>query len=451
MDIVNSSAGTSGAGASAAGSPGAVSAVADPAAADPAAAAGQASVGSPGASSPGAFSAAPGRLSVGTPVLDVKVHPVAPSSTSGMEASEVMNILHNLDVEGVREAASAHTALAGTLERIAENLVANGQTLAGGWQGDAAQAAVTKFQQMHAQTSQIAAQAKQTGQVLEWTAGVMEKYRDLPAPLGEAAPPAGQASSVTIGDVIAAVAGAGAPGAAHKARANAQAQKYLDELNQHLVTANSSLPSSIGHSTGVSSAGSSHAGTAAGGPGGGTGPSGGGPASGSPYPGARTGAVTGTGSGAGRPSGAPAPTFTPVHPTSTAALQSSAVPGGPATLPAPAPAPAAPSGGALPPVVPVGPVSGSAEPSGASLGNTTDEDSTEGESTLAAEEQTGAGNGESTIGDRKQDGEGAGLPMMGAPGTGQPERERQRESWMNEERNIWGVPHSTVGSEIDGH
>lgn len=450
MDIVNSSGGAPGADASVAAAPRTVPA-SGPGAADPGAV-GPAAAASPGTGPLGATPPGAARLSVGTPIVDVKVNAVAPSETSGMDAASVMDILRNLDVEGVREAASAHTALGETLERIAENLVANGQTLAGSWQGDAAQAAVTKFQQMHAQASQIAAQAKQTGQALEWTASVMDKYRKLPNPLGDPASLAGQPADTpgaAIGDVIAAVAGAAAPGAGHQAKANAQARKYLNELNQHLVTANGSLPSSIGHSAAVSPAGAAHGGTAAGVPGG-TGHAVGGPASSSAYPG------TVAGSGPGGPSGAPAPAFTPAaHATPAGALQSSAVPGGGAgTLTPSAPAPSAPGGGAMPGLVPLGPVPGTSKSASGSLGNTTEEEPSEEESGLASAEDTQAADSGTAIGDRKQGsvaGEGSALPMMGGAGAGQPEQERLRESWMNEDQNVWGVPQGTVGSEIGSH
>lgn len=436
MDIMNSNAANA---APAAG----------PAAGAPAASVPAASVPAAGSAPSGGFPDGVGGLSVGTPVLDVKVHSVVPSSTAGMDADEIMNILHNLDVEGVREAASAHTALGETLERIAENLVVNGQTLAASWQGDSAQAAVAKFQQMHAQTSQLAAQAKQTGQVLEWTAGILDQYRRLPHPLGGAAAGPGSPADTpgaAIGDIIAAVAGA-APGAAHQAKANAQARQYLSELNQHLVTANSSLPSTIGHSPAASSGGSAHGGAAAGLR------AGAGRVAGGHTP---SGPYAGAGAAPGGLSGTPSRTasFTPAQPVpSTARLQAAGAPAPVAPVAPPAPAPAAPAVSPLPGIVPVGPVSGASAPSGGSLGSTTEEDPSEEESALAASEGSESERNQATIGDRKENpagGEGSALPMMGGP-AGQPGQERLRESWMNEDRNIWGVPEDTVGPEIGSH
>lgn len=450
MDMMNASPGV-------AASPGT-----DPAGA-PSGTSGPAGSSGPGSVSPGVLSPGAGQLRSGTPFLPVTVNEVTPSETSGMDAPSVMGILHNLDVDGVREAASAHTALGETLDRIGTNLMAHGNTLAGSWQGDAAQAAVETFQQMHSQTTQLAAQAKQTGQVLHWTANVMEQYKNLPTPAGDASTPAptpGGAPGAAIGDVTAAVAGIVNPAAGHQAKVNAQAQQYLNELNQHLVTANNSMPPSIGHAHSAPATGSAHGGTVTGASGG-AGRSAGGQGSG-PYTGtgpAPGSSVPGAGPGTGSPSGTPATTAAPLpHAPSTAALQSSAAPApAPAAPSVPAPAAAAPGGTAVPPMVPVGPASGasgSSSASGGSLGSTTDEDDSEESSTLAsAEEPEGEDSDNATIGDRKQNaasGEGSALPMMGGSGGGQSGAERQREAWINEDKNIWGLPQGDIGPEIDG-
>ena len=319
----------------------------------------------------GTGSSGPANLGAGLSFFDVKIHEVAPSDVSGMDASQIMNILHNLDVDGVREAAAAHTALGEQLQRVADKLVQNAHTLAQSWKGSAAQAAMNKFQQMHAQTAQLAAQAKQTGQVLHWTAAEMQKFKNLPAPHGMSAVQAdehtgaaiggavGGVPGAAIGDAVGGIAGAiGIGGGGQQAKANAQAQKYLHALNQQLVAANNALPTTIGQGPGPHIGNNNGLGPA----GAGGGVSGGGVASGpglSPYSGA--GAGSGTGSGAPAHIGK----FNAVQPhsgnsQSIASLQSVApsANGGTATLPPPGnpvtAAPGVPTN--MPTMVPSGPV-----------------------------------------------------------------------------------------------
>lgn len=461
----------------------------------------------------------------GAAFADIKVNEVAPSDTSGMDANSVMDILHNLDVAGVQKAADAHTQLGETLDRIAGNLVNHAHTLAGSWQSKAAQAAVTKFQQMHGQAAQLAAQAKQTGQVLNWTAGIMQSYKDLPTPVGESATSAdehtgasignsiGGTPGAAIGDVAGGIAGALGFGHGTQAKANAQAQKYLDALNQHLVTANNAMPSPIGQAPANPGSMKVNAGGAGGGTVGGAG--GGGIASGpglSPYTGAGagSGAASGGPSGIGQFNGARLP-----HggQGAGATLQSyTPPPGGASTLPPPGTTtgagPAGPVG--MPTFVPAGPVPNGGNPAeealaedgalpgadaaaadgaaesgaigdaaagdaaasdavpempgmtGAGTGAASDaaaaesaagpELSTEPAFTDAAAGADGAAIGDSAIGDEAAmgaEGEG-GFPMAGGAGAGQPDKERKRQAWMDEDADIWGVPKVSVGSVIDG-
>lgn len=449
-------------------------------------------------------------LGAGRSFFDIKINEVAPSEVSGMDVNQVMGILHNLDVEGVTEAANAHMNLAGKLDQVANRLARNAHTLAANWQGSAAQAAMTKFQEMHDQTAQLAAQAKQTGQVLHWTAGVMEKYRNLPTPAGESSTQAdeqtgshiggaiGGAPGAAIGDGIGAIAGAFGIGGGNQAKANAQAQKYLTALNQHLVAANSALPTTLGQPPELMNSGLGPAHTGAGGGTTGAGGVAGAPPV-SPYPGA------GAGAGSGTPvSGGPAhiSTFNPAplpHGGGgpNASLQGyTPPPGGPNTLPPPGTTPPTGPGGpgGMPPgLVPGGPVpNGSnnpvpeealAEDSGLSGGEAASEtlagadgavDSAAADGLAAggAPEAAGmdaagdamitgtdpaigaegaAADGEIGAADASAMGaEGEGMfPMMGGSGSGQQDKERQRQAWMNEDADIWGVPKDNVGSVIE--
>lgn len=456
-------------------------------------------------------------LGAGSSFFDVKINEVAPSEVSGMDVHQIMGILHNLDVEGVTEAADAHMNLASKLDQVASRLARNAHTLAANWQGGAAQAAMDKFQAMHDQAAQLAAQAKQTGQVLHWTAGVMDKYRNLPTPQGESATQAdeqtgshiggavGGAAGSAIGDGIGAIAGAFGIGGGNQAKANAQAQKYLTALNQHLVTANNALPSTIGQAPsdwGTSSQPFQKAG--GGGAGSGTG---GGVASAppmSPY----SGAGAGGGSTAGSAGPAHISKFNAaplVHGGAgpDASLQGyTPPPGGPTTLPPPGPAPTTgpvgPTG--MPTFVPGGPVPNAEdvplnENALASDQAVAEDGALPGEAMtgadgaaadgLAAEGVPGvsgmgpAGDGaaadlpgvesgavsgtESAIGAdgaapgeigaadaMGAEGEGM-LPMMGGAGSGQQDKERQRQAWMNEDADLWGVPKDSVGSVIEGN
>jgi uncharacterized protein YukE len=440
--------------------------------------------------------ASPGtNLGAGTSIYYLKINEVSPSEVSGMDVNQVMSILHSLDVNGVTEAADAHMNLASKLEQVASRLASNAHTLSGSWQGTAAQAAMDKFQQMHNQTSQLAAQAKQTGQVLHWTASVMQKYKNLPTPQGESATQADEQTGAhiggaiggvpgsAIGDAAGAVAGFFGIGSGNQAKANAQAQKYLNALNQHLVAANNALPTTIGQSPELGNTGLGPANTGTGGgAGGGPGPIAGAPPI-SPHPGSGVGTSPVTGPSGpthiGKFSGAPLPNS---GPGPAGSLQGyTPPPGSTNTLPPPgATTPPAPGPGNMPPgLVPGGPVpsnngpgpdetlTGDGPPAGDGGGDAlagvdgaaTDDAAATGAigdsavSDVAAESGviTGA-DGEIGATDASAmgaEGEGMGFPMMGGAGSGEQDKERQRQVWMNEDTDIWGVPRDNVGSVIE--
>jgi hypothetical protein len=447
-----------------------------------------------GGSAPSVVSGSSGTpsLGAGAAYFDIKINEVGPSEVSGMDVNQIMGILHNLDVDGVTEAAEAHMNLGAKLDEVATRLAQNAHTLAASWQGTAAQAAMNKFQTMHTQTAQLAAQAKQTGQVLHWTAGVMQKYKNLPTPQGESTTAAdeqtgahigdavGGAPGAAIGDGIGAVAGFfGIGGGGQQAKANAQAQKYLTALNQHLVAANNALPSTIGQPpVDVGSTGLGPARTTSGG---GAGGGGGGVVSApplGPVP------VSGPAPGSGSPGPGHISKFNPAPlphggggPTGT--LQGyTPPPGNSTTLPPPGSTPpSGPPGGGNPPGFGPGPLpntgngpgsenelasdealaedgalpGGAAADSAAADGLAGESGAMAGDSAVGAEGAGAAVDGEIGAADASAmgEGEGMGFPMTGGSGSGQQDKERQREAWMNEDSDIWGVPKDNVGSVID--
>ena len=332
-----------------------------------------------------------------TALIDIKTESVAQSDVSGMDAGQIMDILHGLDLDGVRNAAEAHLALSDKLEQVATRLAGNAHTLAQSWQGTAAQAAMAKFQVMHDQTATLAAQAKQTGQVLNWLGNeVLPKYKDLPDPRVESRTASDEQTGAKVGDEVAGAPGALAGdviggvasmfhlGSNGQAKANAQAQQYLTALNEHLIQANNALPSpigapgpSLGTGSGNSPARGASAGAGAGAgagnsnvptpvpvmPGGGTGPTGG--ARGTLPPVGRLsgaspghlGTSTGT-AGLGSTGGSGSvPSTGSLQGNPVGSLQGFPATGGPTPLPAGGPAPVptgpVPGGGATLPGMPV--------------------------------------------------------------------------------------------------
>jgi hypothetical protein len=451
--------------------------------------------------SSGGSSATPS-LGAGTPYFDIKINEVSPSEVSGMDVNQIMGILHNLDVDGVTEAAEAHMNLGDKLDQVANRLAQNAHTLAANWQGTAAQAAMDKFQQMHVQTAQLAAQARQTGQVLHWTAGVMQKYKNLPTPQGESAMQAdeqtgshiggeiGGAPGSLIGDGIGAIAGAFGVGGGNQAKANAQAQKYLTALNQHLVSANNALPSTIG-APGDLAGGTGLGPAATGGSGGASGTGGAGAVVSAPPTAPFSGGGAGSGGGSVRPPhisefnpaplphGGATPVRTPHNytPPPGGTLQSyTPPPGGTSTLPPPSttPPPGGPVGGGNVPTFTPGPLPNSTNVPNRGSDLASDEPLTEDGALpgdtgtgvdgaadgLAAESGTGSAigsegaDGEIGAADASAvgaEGEGMGFPMTGGSGSGQQDKERQRQAWMNEDADLWGMPKDNVGPVIEGN
>ena len=193
-----------------------------------------------------------------------------PFNGAGMTTAQIMTILHRLDPGAVAEAGAAHTNLGDVLDTMAAALTRHAQTLAQNWTGTAARTAMTRFQQLHDQTTALAAQAAQTGSVLTWLGTqVLPKFQQLQTPSTGSAVAADAAVGGMAGAVVAgpigAVAGTAVGGldalltGAGDAAAQAQAQKYLSALSGYLVTANAALPDQIGGVTQHTAAGAAGA------------------------------------------------------------------------------------------------------------------------------------------------------------------------------------------------
>jgi hypothetical protein len=465
-----------------------------------------------------------GQPSAGLPTqltsIEIKTHNVSQSDVSGMSASQIMDILHGLDAQGVADAGAAHTKLGNTLKHIAGRLATNANTLAQNWQGTAAQAAMNKFQEMHDNTTLLAQQALQTGAVLSWLGNeVLPKYKNLPDPHVTSATAADMQTGASIGEKIDGVTGAivgdaiggiasaiGIGSGTSQAQANATAQKYLTSLNEHLVQANAALPNPIGQPpTQIGGGGPTsvtpRAGTAVSARG----------ASGTTVPG------SGSGAGGGAPVGAPVigtpPSATGLHSTpapgvtghngptgggiQTGSLQSvTPPPSGGTTLPPSSPPPGGgPSGpggftglpggpfpggnsrltnGNIPPSEGGGPsgvgediasealtgenlpgpgmgdaanVPGIAAPDALGASSATAADSMAPD-TLSAQAAQSAGS--SAMDAEGVAGQGMTSFPMGGGASGQQDKERQRQAWMNEDEDIWGLPKDNIPPVIEG-
>ena len=473
--------------------------------------------------------------SVATDGIDIKVNPVAQSDVSGMDADQIMTILHGLDTDGVLEAAQAHLNLGEKLDQVATRLAANAHTLAQNWQGGAAQASMEKFQEMHNQTAQLAAQAKQTGQVLQWLGqDVLPKYKSLPDPRVESRTASDEQAGAKIGDSVAGAPGAlvgdvagglasafGFGGNDGQAKANAQAQQYLTALNEHLIQANNALPSPIGALPPSLGTGGPSPRT---GTGGGASPAPG--VTGAPVTGApvhapvqgkgtagtapiahRTGTGVAGGTGASTTTGTSAPAPMP-HNGGSAAGRTGTLQGLTPTGGGPGPTPGAtttgpptPSPGGPTPVnnipVPGGPVP-SDDGRGPGGTNLSEDDGTGTETAPLADtemsdtavlpggavagsdapldeagalgsadpavtadealpataldaQQTADAVGTSAMGTEGAAGtDMTGIPMTGGAGSGQQDKERYRQAWMNEDEDIWGLPTGHVPPVIEG-
>lgn len=344
----------------------------------------------------------------------IKPHGVrAPHETAQMEAPEIMDLLHSLDPGGTWQAGHHFAQVGQALNEIATRIAKHGDYISQHWRGDGATASIKKLKEMHDYVAELAAQANQTGEAMKWLANdVMPHYKRLTAP-----------------HTIAGVS---------KEQANHAARSYLDSFSSHVVTANNHIPS---HIVGMNPAKTTTKPGPAPQPVGPTGPGPTGPTG--PGPTGPTGPIGGGNPPVGTP---PQPVTNPGSPTSPVTttggqLQGLNTPAGPApSAVAPAPSAAAHSGGAgFVPPMPGGGGSGIGDdpvpvPAGAS--------SADGAADGAAADGAAAGEaaGGEAAGAEAAGGEGMNaMPMMGGPGA-QSEQDRQREAWMREDKEIWGVP-----------
>src|SRR5580693_2776836 len=162
----------------------------------------------------------------------IKQSPVAPISVSGLTAPEITQMFSFLP-EGslVSQSGAAHEQTGKILADIADQLIKHVQVLNENWGGDAAQSAVTNFQQLHQTALGLAQASTQTGAVLSWVGSILPAYKSFTA------------ANSTSGDDAARAA--------------------MNELNANLVEANSNLPTTVTKNLPSGSAGGSSATTGA--------------------------------------------------------------------------------------------------------------------------------------------------------------------------------------------
>src|SRR3984885_2879663 len=112
----------------------------------------------------------------------IKTEPVTTIPVSGLTAQTIEAWFASIDASGVLAAGNAHTAASKTLNETAEGIIAHVQTMAQSWTGDAANAAVSNFKQLHAAAVSMAQVSHTVGQVLTQTAGVLQTFQNWKAP-----------------------------------------------------------------------------------------------------------------------------------------------------------------------------------------------------------------------------------------------------------------------------
>lgn len=410
---------------------------------------------------------APGGGSSG---YSIKPNSVGPGGEEAYSYQAIMPMMHGLEPYKASGAGDAFINLAGKLDDIANKLKNTGDQLAANksWRGSAATAAMEKFQQLHDQTAKLAAQSRQTGNTLHWLGNdVMPQYKAIPDPQvasgWEQALSTGVQATTTPGAIMELMGG----GPNGSSKANSAAQDYLKTFNQHLATANNALPDNV---TGPGNPQSNNGPWQT--------PPGGGPASthGSPVTGYPPGGYSGggpVGGGSGTPPYTPPGAYTPPGggraappklpsgggPTSTGTLQGyTPPPGGGTPSPFGGGSPGGMPGGGANPFSPLGtmPGGGPGAGEGGLPGGGGPGEGLAGESGLAdgaagdaaAADGAAAGEAAGAAGAEGAEGTGmAGMPMGGS-GSGQQDKERQRQAWMHEDEDIWGVPKDDVGPVI---
>jgi uncharacterized protein YukE len=413
------------------------------------------------------------------------VGPIPVDTGEVLTAGDIKAMFGTLDPGTVTQAADAHAKASARLQKIADNMVAHLQKMKDAWpQGQATSSAASSFNQLLTTATNLAQASAQTSAVLNKVSDVLQVYKNDGA----------AAIDATTGPT--------------KGAQDLVAQSLFHQLNSTLAEANSSLPKSVtvdlppapksssmdlstgsGGGAGIGTGALAAGGVAAGGAvgigagaalGSGSGSIGGAGSPGSSVtlastpPGATgtgsTGALsgTGTGSGAGATTGSATGTGAGVLPGSSSTGTSSdgtgttgagigtsdgqGVPGegalgdgagsvpGAEGLGAGDVAPAVGSDGMIG-VLPGGSLTGGGTGVGGAGSDLGGAGAGEGASAGAA----GAADG--TTADAASSNGFYGMPMMGGAGAaGQSERDRQRQSWLTEDSDVWDpgtpvVPH----------
>ena len=397
---------------------------------------------------------------------DIKPNSVPPAGEEqSMEYPEIMQILHGLKPGDVASAGDAFENLAKVLDAITSDLANTGNQLGNSksWEGAAAQAAMNKFQQLHDQAAQLAANAHNTAGVAHWLGhDVLPKYQSIPSPEVMSK----SESDAIIGGMFGAggaavggVAGMFGVGSDGTGKANNAARGYLASLNGYIGEGINQLPPSVSgpNPTNITNPGQWQT-PPSGGPGSGYTPIGG-------YPPGGYGGGAPIGGGGGTPPYTPPgggrvpPPKLPTGnggPSPTGTLQGYTPPPGGGTPPPFGGSPGGmPGGGSANPFSRLGmmpgggagagegDLPGESSPDEGLTGDTAAADGAAGDA--AAADGAAAGDAAGAAG---AEGEGmAGMPMGGS-GSGQQDKERQRQAWMHEDEDIWGVPKDDVGPVI---
>jgi uncharacterized protein YukE len=331
-----------------------------------------------------------------------------PAGPGPLTTAEIAGILTRLDPTALQDAGAAHTQLARELGAVAAHLAREAGTLADHWSGTAANAALAQFQRLHERAATLAAQASRTGATLTW--------------LGTQVLPAFQ----------------------HPADP-AQARQFLTQLTADLIRADTSLPSQMGTAAPVGSTSQAH------------------PMS-NAHPESNishTLLVSHLQSVASTPA--------PGAPAATASSAPPSVPASPAALPLAASAaslvlpavaltrvrpgaPLTPATPADPPAAATTAVAdaGTAEPAPASSATATSAVAEEVQATptpLPARPAAPTGRPRRTT--TTPAANSAFMPGTAGVAT-PPSPERLRQSWITEDRNLWGLPDSCVPALIEG-
>jgi len=415
---------------------------------------------------------------------------VTPGGEESYGYQRIMPMMHNLEPDKVGEASMTFGYLADSLDSLRTAL----KTMAGqlaqneSWQGTAAQSAMSKFQQLHDQAAQLSAQSRTTSNTLNWLGNeVMNQYKAIPSPQVASGleQDISKYAQATSGAGLANEMINGAPDG--NSKADTAAQDYLKTFNGHLQTANNAMPKSLA-SPNPNAQASGSPGSAPGDSSSSGGSSGSGSGSGAGYSGVPGSSAPGGGGTTGH-SASSSPSVNPFSSShlpsghggasSNASLQGYSPPsGGTAGSPFGSGGSNMAGGGANP-FDRVAAMPGGFGPRAA--GGASGEDGVPGEegalkagkgglpgegenipgesgaSSGAGDAEGAAGAGGEAAGAEAAGASGAegaeggasGMPMGAGGGGGSQDKERQRQAWMNEDQNIWGLPDDEIGSTLE--